>query len=105
MNYYVDTSSGPPRLGLLRVDPGGCGRWDRVVAKCCEDLRDHERHPGFARLIRGGQFEVTLVTALPQKAERIALAFDAGRVGAPLRLCAVPELLYLIAPPPERRPR
>jgi len=102
MNYYIDTSAAQPRLGFLRVDTGGHGRWDRVLAKCRSDLESHWAHAGLRRFIEQDAFEISLITALPQKARRLAESLTAW--GDPraqiIKVCAIPELINLIAPPP-----
>lgn len=102
MNYYVDTSGPQPRLGFIRVDTGGRGRWDRVLAKCLHDVTTHEVVPGFRPFIARQAFEITLITPLPHKARRIAetvRAMDDPRANL-IKVSAMPELLNLIAPPP-----
>ncbi len=102
MNYYIDTSAAQPRMGFLRVDIGGHGRWDRVLAKCRRDLESHWAHAGFRPFIARDAFEISLITALPQKARRLAESLTAW--GDPrarmIKVCAIPELINLIAPPP-----
>jgi hypothetical protein len=96
--YYAEAD----RIGFLRVDAGGHGRWDRILAKSLEDARDHTREPVWRPWIDAGRFEITIVTALPQKAERLCRAMAAldQAPPVPVRITALPELLYLIAPPP-----
>lgn len=100
--YYVSFDEAPTRLGFLRVDLGGQGRWDRILAKCQQDVRDHAINPIWLPWIESNRFEMTLVTALPQKAERLqrALSQQEHPPPIPVRITAIPELLYLIAPPP-----
>jgi len=102
LNYYIDSTSAQPRLGFIRVDMGGHGRWDRVLATCRRDLETHWQHPGFQPFMRRQRFEITLITALPQKAQRLreALASGGDWRGSIVRIVAMPELLNLIAPPP-----
>lgn len=102
MSYYVDTSGPQPRLGFIRVDTGGRGRWDRVLAKCRNDLKAHYTDRGFREFIDRQAFEITLITALPQKAQRLAEALAAGRdpTTQMIRISVMPVLLNLIAPPP-----
>ena len=102
MSYYIDTTSGQPRLGFIRVDTGGHGRWDRVLAACRHDLETHWGHPGFQPFIRRQLFEITLITALPQKAQRLRDGLTSGDDwrASVIRIVAMPELLNLIAPPP-----
>lgn len=100
-NYYVQPLPDSV-VGLLRVDMGGHGRWDRVLAKCLEDAREHVHSPDWRNHLEAGRFEITLATTLPQKAERLRRAFEdlPTQPGVPIRITAIPELLYLIAPPP-----
>ena len=102
MNYYVDTSGPQPRLGFIRVDTGGRGRWDRVVATCLHDVKNHYAAPGFRPFITRQAFEITLITPLAHKARRMAETI--GALGDPranlIKVSAMPELLNLIAPPP-----
>ena len=110
-NYYIDTTGNRPRIGLLRVDFGGRGRWDRIISRVRRDIEAHYLAAGFRRLLARQSFEITVVTALPQKAGRIRQALaghcDARRV--PIRVVAMPDLLHLVMPPPtpvvtDRRP-
>ena len=104
LNYYVDTSDDKPRLGFLRVDSGGRGRWDRVAAKCHNDLDTHCMDAAFEPFIRTGQFEITCVIALPQKALRLqeVIASWRDQRSSVIRIVALPELVHLIAPAPSR---
>lgn len=104
LNYYVDTSSNPPQLGFVRVDTGGHGRWDRIAARCAADLDTHTQHPGFQEFIERNAFEITLLTALPQKAERLRefITTVHPETAGLVRIVVFPELLNLIAPPPIR---
>ena len=101
LHYYVDTTGEVPRLGFLRVDVGGYGRWDRVLGKARHDVLKHEARSGFRELIRQRRFEITILTALPQKAARICdtIRQESHSLDACVRVSAASELLYLIAPP------
>jgi hypothetical protein len=90
-------------LGFLRIDLGGRGRWDRVLAKCLEDARRYAQSPTCRGLVEAGNFEITLATALTQKAERLQRAFQelSTPPGVPIRITVIPDLLHLIAPPKE----
>jgi hypothetical protein len=101
-NYYIEPDERAPKIGFVRVDMSGIGRWDRVLAKCLQDARDHALNPAWASLNSSGLFQIALVTALPQKAERICRELNALQhpPPVPIRVTAIPELLYLVAPPP-----
>lgn len=100
--YYADHEA--KRLGFVRVDAGGRGRWDRIAEKIREDVERHRAMPAFRDYVAAGSFELTLVTATERKAERLRPLFEEeGRsFGVPLRVHVVPELLDLIAPRPRR---
>ena len=84
-----------PVLGFLRVDMGGHGRWDRVLAKCREDARRHAAMPAVNQAIAADQFEIALVTSLPQKAERLCQALKqlSSLPAIPIRVTSIPELV------------
>jgi hypothetical protein len=96
--YYFD-ARGAGRIGLFRVDGPGHGRWDRIIAAVREDIHLHLRQPGFQRLIAAGRFDITLLTILPAKAERIAgaLVKHPEFRHVPVHVVAQPALLSLIA--------
>ena len=102
MNYYIDLSASQPVLGFVRVDQGGQGRWDRVVAKALKDARRHRLQPAFARFLKRDALEIRIVTALPQKADRLRRALHEKQAarGIPIHISVVPELINLIAPLP-----
>lgn len=101
---YVFDPEGDGRLGLVRVDAGHLGRWDRIIESVREDISRHCSHAGFRTVVRAGRFEIVLLTALAQKAERIFQALqthrDAQRI--PIRITAIPALLPLIASIPRK---
>jgi hypothetical protein len=90
------------RLGYLRIDKGGRGRWDRIVSYVDRDIGRHESQPGFSRLIADGYFEVTVVTATAQKARRLRqlIAERPIHQRVPVDCFVLPELLHFLAPPP-----
>jgi hypothetical protein len=95
--YYFDPAESG-RLGLARVDAGQCGRWDRIVQSVREDIRQHQLQPGFRQLTEAHRFEISVLTVLPAKAERIVDALnscpEANQI--PVRVVAQPELLPLV---------
>jgi hypothetical protein len=96
--YYFDPH-GTGMLGLLRIDAGQRGRWDRVVHSLLEDINQHRKQTGFHRLIQAGRFAFTIATVLPQKADRIRGAMDQNPAfnNVAIQVVAIPELLPLIA--------
>lgn len=103
-SFYAERSESARTLGFARVDVGGLGRWDRVVATVLADARRLIGEPGLKPLVRGGSFEITLITATPEKAERIRpLLPEAAAPPIPIRVIAIPRLLTVVgsarAPP------
>ena len=103
LNYYLDNSTNSPRLGFIRVDTGGRGRWDRILEKLRADVRLHASRAEFRNLVQQDAFEVTLITARPQKARRLAETLNSKPEAQMVRvhIAVVPELLPLIAPLPK----
>lgn len=99
-NYYVEPDANH-RLGFIRVDMGGRGRWDRVLAKAEQDARRILQEPACQTLIRAGQMELTIATATQEKAERMSRQLMASPCQLPIRIAVISELLDLIAPPPD----
>ena len=95
--YYFE-AFGSGRIGIARVDAGHRGRWDRIVQTLRDDIDAHLRRPAWRRLITAGRFEFTLLTVLPEKADRIRESLarypDARR--ASVQVLALPELLPFI---------
>lgn len=100
-NYYVHTSDGKTKLGYIRVDRGGLGRWDRLLNRCRGDISTRSELPEFRRLIDSGGFVFTLITALPQKRQKLEAALDESPFPCPFNIVAIPDLLELVAPLPK----
>ena len=88
-------------MGFLRVDMGGRGRWDRILAKCEHDAKSIREDPRFTESLGTGRAELSLAVTLPHKAERLRQVLQDHPLPIPIRIIVIPELLYLIAPPPE----
>jgi hypothetical protein len=95
--YYLDPQ-GLGRLGLIRVDAGHAGRWDRVIESVREDVSSHIRQESFRKLVNANRFEIALLTVMPQKAQRLAEALgshpDSRRI--PIQVVAIPKLLPIV---------
>jgi len=98
-NYYVQNGE-EDIYGFLRVDMGGTGRWDRIVAKCTNDARRIVAASTLKPYTASGLFEITLATATQQKAERLQRAFCENPAELPVRIAIIPELFHLQAPRP-----
>ena len=101
-NYYYEDSATAPRLGFMRVDTGGSARWDRIVTRSCRDLQSFAAHTGLRPFLDEGFFELVVITAFEQKAVRISQQLEAMEdpLSGLVHVCAIPELVNLIAPPP-----
>lgn len=102
--YYLDAQAAG-RLGLIRLDAGRSGRWDRVIESVREDIGEHFVNAAFRSLLQAGRFEITIISVLPQKAQRLVSTLqqhrDTQRV--PVHVVAIPELLPLMPALAERR--
>lgn len=103
VNYYVSSDDSITKLGFLRVDLCGHGRWDRIVSKLNSDLHWHLQHRTVKQLLSVNAFEMTVVTSLWPKARRIesALAEKEQLMPIPVRVIAMPEFISIIRPPPD----
>lgn len=100
-NYYIDTVGDSKRLGYLRVDHGGFGRWDRLIGKLRGDIQKRSDLPDFRQLISARQFVITVLTALEPKRRRIEEALSEADFACDVQVQVVPGLLNLVAPLPE----
>ena len=100
VNYYVIHEA--KRLGYVHVDTGSRGRWDRLLGGLKRRIQRHRRIPAFAQLIQENRFELAVVVAFPEKAERLSAPLQqlAESEGVGIHLRLVPDLIHLIAPPP-----
>jgi len=98
-NYYVQ--NGELNIyGFLRVDMGGAGRWDRVVAKCANDARRLKTIPALNKYMAAGAVEITLATALPEKAERLNRAISESPTELPIRIAIIPDMFHILVSQP-----
>lgn len=95
--YCFDPSE-KGRITLVRVDAGRNGRWDRIVQSVKEDRAEHTRFPQFRYFIEARRFDITILTVLSTKAERIANAVKAelSDEEIPVRAIALKQLLPLV---------
>lgn len=98
--YYVDATASQPILGHIRVDVG-LDEVGRIVSRCHELVRRHQRISGFRQLIAAGQFEITYLVATEEKARRLMLAFSsAAKTGVRCLAIPAPILMDRLAPLP-----
>ena len=96
--YYVDATGNQPMLGHIRVDVG-LDEIGRIVSRCHELVRRHQRVSGFRQLIAAGQFEITYLVATEQKARRLSAALiSVAKTGVRCVAVPVPTLLGLLVP-------
>ncbi len=72
--YYIDEQEGQQRLGLVLID-GGVDLV-RLVRKCHAAIHRRSSMPAFMELLRNRGFVLTVVTAYPEKKERLQKAFE-----------------------------
>lgn len=95
--YYVDRAAGLPRIGHLRVDVSS--RISRIVATTLKIVDKHRSQPGFRELIDRDRFELTWIVAADAKQRRLTAALrTVAASGVRPHVCAIPELLNVIAP-------
>lgn len=99
-NHYYFDPQGEGTIGLLRIDAGNRGRWDRSIQSLRQDISSHFLRDGFRQLALAGRFRITLVTVHPRKANRLSEALkqhrDVQRIL--VEVVAMPELLPLVVP-------
>lgn len=94
--FYAERSETARKIGCARVDVGGVGRWDRILATLAADLRTFAADPALRPLIAGAGFEVTLVTATREKADRMrSTLLETATPSIPVHVVTVPRLLTL----------
>lgn len=98
--YYVDATNESPVLGLIRVDVG-LDEVGRIVSRCQQLVRRHQRLTGFRQLIAAGQFEIAYLVATEPKARRLNAAFGSLlKTGVRCVAEPAPSLLDLLVPLP-----
>jgi hypothetical protein len=116
IRHYLDKGEdGVVRLAFLKVDTAGPGRWDRLIDSCGRFLRQRldksrvrpENRPRveeFDRLVKSDQFQITVLTAFPEKKRALELELSRRRLAEetvpPLRVHVVPGLLEVLFPAP-----
>ena len=93
--YYLDSEpeTGRVRLGLICADQGAGTR--RLVRRVRNEVERRKKHAAWAEYLRKGHLAVALLTATPEKAERLRrlLSGEAFTV----RVEPIPALLDLMA--------
>jgi hypothetical protein len=116
VRYYLEpTDSGKARLAFLKVDKDGAGRWDRLIDSCYRFVKQRTFAPkssalyqpqieAFAKLVANDQFQITVLTALPEKRRAIQLELErrraAGEPVPPIDVHVVPGLFEVMFPTP-----
>lgn len=101
------------RLAFLKVDKDGPGRWDRLIDSCMRFVRQRtnprfaanehrSKVDAFAELLKRGQFQITVLTAVKEKVRAIELELArrhaAGEPTPLIKAHVVPGLLQLMHP-------
>jgi len=102
-SYYLSREDNQLRLGFIRVDAGGHGRWDRIAHKACDDMRKHLAIASLRPLIDKHEFEICVLTALPDKTKKIEtlLAEQQKQLPVAYRVVSVPQLINFLRPRPD----
>jgi len=100
-NYYVEDIRSGKQYGHALIDAGTNGRWDRILSKLREDVRYHSQFDSIQSMRKDQRFEWSILTVTPQKSARLQGAMQQvpELQGVKVRVCAIPELICLIAPP------
>ncbi len=102
-SYYLSREDNQLRLGFIRVDAGGHGRWDRIAHKACDDMRKHLAMASLCPLIDKHEFEICVITALPDKAKNIDALLSEHQKQLPVacRVVSIPHLINFLRPRPD----
>ncbi|MBI3861098.1 MAG: hypothetical protein HY290_04300 [Planctomycetia bacterium] len=116
VRYYLDKGAdGIVRLAYIKVDKVGPGDWDRLIESCSRFLRQRvdaarvapEQRPrveAFARLAKRGEFQFTVLTAVPEKKRAIELELQRRKLNhdfaPPITVHVVPGLFEVLFPGP-----
>lgn len=115
VRYYLEREEEgrSAKLAFLKIDRDGEGRWDRLIDACVRfqqqrtDTRkvapaNRPKVEAFADLVRRGQFQFTVLTALPEKKRAIEVALEqraaANELVPPMQVHVVPGLFSLLFP-------
>lgn len=114
VRYYIEPGEGTvSRLAFLKVDHGGHGRWERLIDSCSQFLDqrtdvkrvapEHRKHvEAYAEIVKRGQFQFTVLTALAEKKRSIGLELERreakGEKPPPIQVHVISELFELLFP-------
>jgi len=100
--HYINRSDEPVRLGHIRVD--SCNSTvKRLTVRSARLIHKYRQQSGFRELMDDGRFELTWIVPTQPKQRRLTAALRPLLAsGMQTRVCAVPELLSIIAPIPHR---
>tara|TARA_R110002049_G_scaffold309101_2_gene516909 strand:- start:35857 stop:36489 length:633 start_codon:yes stop_codon:yes gene_type:complete len=100
--YFVEQNERCTGLGYAKVDV--CSRVSRIVERSLWSIDKHRSHRQFRKLIDEGRFTLTWIVATDAKRRRLTDAFRlATASGVSIRVCAIRELLDIVAPIPNPR--
>lgn len=104
-NYYIANYGEKRTLGYACIDRCERGYWERLVRKTDEVAQRHLANEAITELSRRNEFEISVVTPLPEKAERVAerLKTKQQSFPIPVRIVPIPSLLQFVQPLPDPR--
>lgn len=99
-SQYIKSVKVARIFGIAKIDFGGSGNWEHIVRKTVAKAHQLVEIPDYLRLAKAKRFELTVLTAMPEKARKINLRFAEYGETTPVRMQAVPipDLLPLVAP-------
>jgi hypothetical protein len=116
VRYYLEPGDdGVVRLAFIKVDTGGPGQWDRLIDSCQRFLHQRttpdkvakafrDKVSAYASMVEQGRFQISILTALPEKQRAIALELERRRLkeppAPPIKAYVVPGLLEVLHPRP-----
>ncbi len=116
VRYYLEPGEdGVVRLAFIKVDTGGPGQWERLIDSCERFIHQRitpdkvakqfrEKVAAYATMVRENRFQISVLTAMPEKQRAIALELERrklkGQSVPPIKGYAVPELFDLLHPRP-----
>lgn len=116
VRYYLEPGDdGVVRLAFIKVDTGGPGQWERLIDSCQHFLRQRitpekvakvfrDKVSAYAAMLEQGRFQISVLTALPDKQRAIALELERRRLKEqpvpPIKAYVVPEFLEVLYPRP-----
>lgn len=100
--HYIDCETDSPCLGRACVDTGA-SKVKRITVRAGEMIRKYRQSEAFNVLLKDNRFQITWIVPTTAKQHRLTEALaPLVLTGVNCRVCAIPELLNVLAPIPQR---